>query len=57
MKKFITTFLICLFFLFSVATNVVAIAIAETKVLTEGIYSIDSAILLTNLTIYSSMFK
>jgi hypothetical protein len=49
MKKFITTFLICLFLLFSVAINVVAIAIAETKVLTKGIYSIDSVKLLTGI--------
>lgn len=49
MKKFMTTFLICLFLLFNVATNVIAIAIAETKVLTQGMYSIDSVKLLTGI--------
>lgn len=49
MKKFITMLLICLFLLFSVATNAIAIAIAETKVLTEGMYSIDSEKLLTGI--------
>ena len=45
MKKFITTFLIDLFLLFGMSTN----AIAQTKVLTQGMYSIDNTKLLTGI--------